>query len=188
MPPIAYLPYSSPAPPPYRPLNPRLLLILLLTLPFSAADRLLTKLVGSLGILSPELAPVHQRLITLRRLLASIASRVRPQASETTSILVELRAIEDRRSVNGKFVVENEEGEEVEPEKGQELCAGLLGQSRPAELASDGRELIGRVKRTTLRSAKRSRRGTARRTSRGARCSQSPYRCRREGRARDAGS
>ena len=86
---------------------------------------------GSLGILSPELAPVHQRLITLRRLLASIASRVRPQASETTQILVELRAIEDRRSVSGKFVVEGEDGETIEPEKGQELCAGLLGAFRP---------------------------------------------------------
>jgi hypothetical protein len=101
-----------------------------------SADRLLTHLVSSLSQLSPELAPLHQRLITLRRLLASIAARPRPASSDVVNILTELRAIEDKRSIGGKFVIARpsssstgEEGEETqmyEPPKGQALLAGLL--------------------------------------------------------------
>lgn len=103
----------------------------LLNLP-AHADRLLTKLVSSLSQLSPELAPLHQRLITLRRLLASIAARPRPTANDVTTILTELRSIDDKR-VSGKFVIrlgpgatEDDPDEEFAPEKGQELLAGLL--------------------------------------------------------------
>ncbi|SCZ87484.1 BZ3500_MvSof-1268-A1-R1_Chr2-2g04950 [Microbotryum saponariae] len=93
-------------------------------------DRMLQSLVASLSQLSPELAPVHQRLITLRRLLASIAARPRPTAGDVANILTELRAIEDKR-VNGKFIVERlaSDGETIEtyePPKGQQLVAGLL--------------------------------------------------------------
>lgn len=92
----------------------------LLLTKWSDCDRLLQKLQSSLSRLSPELAPLHQRLITLRRLLASILARPKPSAADTAPILNELRAIEDKR-VNGKFVVDGKE-----PELGQELCAGLL--------------------------------------------------------------
>jgi hypothetical protein len=89
-------------------------------------ERLLSKLVARTALLSPELAPIHVRLITLRRLLASIASRPRPSSSDTVNILVELRAIEDSR-VNGKFVVESPDGgEPFEPTMGQARLAGLL--------------------------------------------------------------
>jgi len=98
-------------------------------------NNLLTRLLDSLVHFDPELAPVHQRLITLRRLLASIAARPRPTANDTQQILAELRAIEDKRNAQGKFVVElaAEEGADEDeappvrvPEKGQELLAGLL--------------------------------------------------------------
>ncbi|KAK4046834.1 hypothetical protein OIV83_005831 [Microbotryomycetes sp. JL201] len=89
-------------------------------------DRLLKKLVGSLSSMSTELAPLHQRLITLRRLLASIAARPRPTASDVANILAELRQIDDSRALGNKFVVEGSDGEPYAPEKGQELLAGLL--------------------------------------------------------------
>lgn len=107
----------------------------LLLAKWDICDRLLTKLVGSLSQLSPELAPLHQRLITLRRLLASIASRPRPQASDVVNILAELRAIDDKRSATGKFVIELPPAEGADPEDapdtyepplGQELLGGLL--------------------------------------------------------------
>lgn len=109
-------------------------------------ERLLERLVTSLDRLSAELAPIHVRLITLRRLLASIASRPRVSSKDTLNILTELRAIEDKR-LDGKFVVDlpleqqrtftPEEEEELSPEAqrrlntfapplGQELLAGLL--------------------------------------------------------------
>lgn len=91
---------------------------------------------------------MHQRLITLRRLLASIAARSRPTASDVTTILTELRAIEDKRAYGGKFVVERPgEEEPYEPPKGQELLAGLLEDN--FEICQDiqareGEEEVGR--------------------------------------------
>lgn len=82
---------------------------------------------ASLSQLSPELGPLHQRLITLRRLLASIAARPRPTSADITNILTELRAISDRRSASNKFVVGiDEEGNPIMPLKGQALLNGLL--------------------------------------------------------------
>ncbi|GAA5926832.1 Cub1p [Sporobolomyces koalae] len=72
---------------------------------WEACDKLVKKLCVSLTQLSPELYPLHQRLITLRRLLASIAARPRPPISELNPILTELRQIEDKRTKTGKFVV-----------------------------------------------------------------------------------
>ncbi|KAI5477961.1 hypothetical protein MNV49_005753 [Pseudohyphozyma bogoriensis] len=87
---------------------------------WESCARLLQKLNDSLVSVSPQLVPIQQRLITLRRLLAGVAARVRPTSADITNILTELRGIEDKR-VDGKFVVDG-----VEPENGQELCAGLL--------------------------------------------------------------
>ena len=90
-------------------------------------DRLLTKLIGSLSQLSPELGPLHQRLITLRRLLASIAARPRSTSEDIAKILTELRQISDRRSASNKFVTGvDAEGNPIVPIKGQALLNGLL--------------------------------------------------------------
>ncbi|BGP17601.1 hypothetical protein JCM10213_001252 [Rhodosporidiobolus nylandii] len=106
----------------------------LLLAKWNACDRLVNKLSSSLSQLSPELYPLHQRLITLRRSLASIAARPRPSASDVTSILSELRSIEEKKASSpsgSKFAVERKnpetgETEQFEPPKGQELLAGLL--------------------------------------------------------------
>ena len=90
-------------------------------------ERLLTKLIGSLSQLSPELGPLHQRLITLRRLLASIAARPRSTSADIVNILTELRQISDRRSASNKFVIGvDAEGNPIVPIKGQALLNGLL--------------------------------------------------------------
>ncbi|GAA5864873.1 hypothetical protein JCM8547_009257 [Rhodosporidiobolus lusitaniae] len=117
----------------------------LLLAKWDACDRLVTKLSSSLSQLSPELYPLHQRLITLRRSLASIAARPRPSANDVAPILAELRQIEERKAQSpsgAKFAVpvkgkgkqaggeggegEEEEQEIYEPPLGQELLAGLL--------------------------------------------------------------
>ncbi|BGO92623.1 hypothetical protein NBRC10512_008171 [Rhodotorula toruloides] len=95
---------------------------------WDVCDRLVKKLASSLSSLSVELYPIHQRLITLRRSLASIAARPRPSINDVQPILAELRTIEDKRK-DGKFVVEKPpagSGDFFAPEKGQELLAGLL--------------------------------------------------------------
>lgn len=125
----------------------------LLLAKWDACDRLVKKLASSLSQLAVELFPIHQRLITLRRLLASIAARPRPAAADVQPILAELRAIEDKR-VDGKFVVDPNAANKakgaaaaaappkeavpgadesatspagpIAPEKGQALLAGLL--------------------------------------------------------------
>lgn len=66
------------------------------------------KLSTSLSQLSPELYPLHQRLITLRRSLASIAARPSLSKSQITTelnpILSELRQIDEKRNPStGKF-------------------------------------------------------------------------------------
>ncbi|BGP41238.1 hypothetical protein JCM10450v2_005278 [Rhodotorula kratochvilovae] len=97
---------------------------------WDACDRLVSKLAASLSQLAPELSPLHQRLITLRRTLAGIAARPRPSAGDVAPILTELRQLEDKRQESGgKFAVEVPppgSGEFVTPEKGQALLAGLL--------------------------------------------------------------
>ena len=81
----------------------------LLLAKWDACDRLVKKLASSLSQLAIELYPMHQRLITLRRLLASIAARPRPSAADVQPILAELRAIDEKR-VDGKFIVEKRQG------------------------------------------------------------------------------
>jgi len=116
----------------------------LLLAKWDACDRLVTKLASSLSQLAPELFPLHQRLITLRRTLAGIAARPRPSAADVAPILAELRQIEDKRQeCGGKLAVEipsassiaasaaadeaqRLSGEVFAPDKGQELLAGLL--------------------------------------------------------------
>ncbi|TNY24322.1 hypothetical protein DMC30DRAFT_346055 [Rhodotorula diobovata] len=96
----------------------------LLLAKWDVCGRLVTKLASSLSQLAPELSPLHQRLITLRRTLAGIAARPRPSAGDVAPILTELRQIEDKRQeCGGKFAAA---GGVFAPDKGQELLAGLL--------------------------------------------------------------
>ncbi|GAA5982495.1 hypothetical protein JCM11641_006134 [Rhodosporidiobolus odoratus] len=106
----------------------------LLLAKWELCDRLVKKLSSSLTQLSTELYPLHQRLITLRRSLAAIASRPRPSSADVAPILSELRTLEEKRSASpsgSKFTAEitnpkTGEKELIEPPKGQELLAGLL--------------------------------------------------------------
>ncbi|GAA5835980.1 hypothetical protein JCM5353_002206 [Sporobolomyces roseus] len=75
---------------------------------WDACDKMVRKLSTSLSQLSPELYPLHQRLITLRRSLASIAARPSLSKSQITTelnpILSELRQIDEKRNPStGKF-------------------------------------------------------------------------------------
>jgi hypothetical protein len=97
-------------------------------------------LVESLSILSHELTPIHQRLIQIRRQLAAIAARPKPNKSEIQTLQDELRKIDSygdhffflgsvantirsvvrSKRVDGKFLV----GSNVP--RGQAILAGLL--------------------------------------------------------------
>jgi hypothetical protein len=73
---------------------------------WDSCDKLVQNLTSNLTQLSIELAPLHQRLITLRRSLASIAARPRPSLSDLNPIWTELRQIEEKqRNKDGKFIV-----------------------------------------------------------------------------------
>lgn len=78
-------------------------------------------LLESLSVLSPELVATHQRLISIRRQLAGIASKPKVSKSEARALMEELRSIDAKR-VDGKFLGPG--GSSV-PE-GQALCGGLL--------------------------------------------------------------
>lgn len=52
------------------------------------------QLQGSLSVLSPELLPVHQRLVTIRRQLVALAAKEGTQKAELKPLLEELRKTE----------------------------------------------------------------------------------------------
>lgn len=81
---------------------------------------MLKSLLASLSVLSVELVPIHQRLITIRRQLAAMAAR-KPTTAELTSVQEELRKIDSKR-IDGKFLGPG--GSSV-PE-GQAILTGLL--------------------------------------------------------------
>lgn len=81
---------------------------------------MLKALLASLSVLSFELVPIHQRLITLRRQLAALAAR-KPTAAELDAVQEELRKIDSKR-IDGKFLGPG--GSSV-PE-GQAILTGLL--------------------------------------------------------------
>ncbi|EGG08346.1 uncharacterized protein MELLADRAFT_105138 [Melampsora larici-populina 98AG31] len=82
--------------------------------------RMLKSLLASLSVLSFELVPIHQRLITIRRQLAALAAR-KPTAAELDALQEELRKIDSKR-IDGKFLGPG--GSSV-PE-GQAILTGLL--------------------------------------------------------------
>lgn len=83
-------------------------------------NRMLKSLLASLSVLSFELVPIHQRLITIRRQLAALAAR-KPTAAELDALQEELRKIDSKR-IDGKFLGPG--GSSV-PE-GQAILTGLL--------------------------------------------------------------
>ncbi|TIC70162.1 hypothetical protein E3Q01_00051 [Wallemia mellicola] len=84
-------------------------------------ERIYRNLVSSLSVLSVELVPIHQRLVAIRRQLAAIVSKDKPQKQEIKPLLEELRKIDGKRQ-DGKFLGPG--GSSVPP--GQAILVGLL--------------------------------------------------------------
>lgn len=61
-------------------------------------------MMDSLSVLSPELVPLHQRLVTMRRQFAALAAKENPSKTDLNALLDDLRKIDSKR-VDGKFCV-----------------------------------------------------------------------------------
>lgn len=57
-------------------------------------DAIVQQLQDSLAVLSPELVPVHQKLVLIRRQLVALAAKEGPQKAELKPIIEELRKID----------------------------------------------------------------------------------------------
>ncbi|KAF9480504.1 hypothetical protein BDN70DRAFT_877487 [Pholiota conissans] len=66
-------------------------------------DAIVQQLQDSLAVLSPELVPVHQKLVTIRRQLVALGAREGSQKAELKPLQEELRRIDSTR-VDGKFL------------------------------------------------------------------------------------
>ena len=114
----------------------------------------LNELLKSLNVISVDLVPLHQKLITLRRQLVALGAKgLKVSKAELDHVAEELRKIESSR-VDGKFVVNEEQ-----PAQGQEILSGLLEetfdilqeiQSREEEVAPQLRPIYERL--TEMRS------------------------------------
>lgn len=62
--------------------------------PSTELDAIVGQLEDSLSILSVELAPIHQRLVTIRRQLVSLAAKEGPHKAELKPLQEELRKID----------------------------------------------------------------------------------------------
>lgn len=82
-------------------------------------DALVKSLQDSLGVLSVELIPIHEKLVTLRRQLVALAAKGESQKAALKPLQEELRKIDSKR-VDGKFLV----GGIVPPS--QAICSSLL--------------------------------------------------------------
>jgi hypothetical protein len=71
---------------------------------FLNEDEILKEMMESLSVLSPELVPLHQRLVTMRRQFAGLAAKENPSKVDLNALLDELRKIDSKR-VDGKFCV-----------------------------------------------------------------------------------
>lgn len=67
------------------------------------ADAIVRSLQDSLAVLSSELIPIHEKLVTLRRQLVALAAKEGSHKSELKPIQEELRKIDSKR-VDGKFL------------------------------------------------------------------------------------
>jgi len=66
-------------------------------------DVIMRSLQGSLSVLSVELVPIHERLVTIRRQLVALAAKEGSHKAEIKSLAEELRKIDSKR-VDGKFL------------------------------------------------------------------------------------
>lgn len=83
--------------------------------------KVLQQLQGTLSVLSVELVPIHQKLVSIRRQIAAAAARPKPARQEIRKLQEELRGIDAKR-VDGKFLGPG--GSSVPA--GQAILVGLL--------------------------------------------------------------
>ncbi|PWZ02267.1 hypothetical protein BCV70DRAFT_198545 [Testicularia cyperi] len=93
----------------------------LMTRKLEACEKTLRKLEGTLKVLSVELVPIHQKIISIRRQLAAAAAKPKPARAEIKQLQEELRKIDAKR-VDGKFLGPG--GSSVPA--GQAILVGLL--------------------------------------------------------------
>jgi NTP pyrophosphatase (non-canonical NTP hydrolase) len=68
-----------------------------------STDTIVRSLEESLSVLSVELVPIHERLVTIRRQLVALAAKEGPHKAELKPLQEELRKIDSKR-VDGKFL------------------------------------------------------------------------------------
>ncbi|PPQ91468.1 hypothetical protein CVT25_013725 [Psilocybe cyanescens] len=102
-----------------NPKNPKPL-TKLLERQLNECDAIVKQLQESLSVLSPELVPVHQKLVTIRRQLVALAAKEGSQKAELKPIIEELRRIDSTR-VDGKFL-----GPGGIVPSSQAICSSLL--------------------------------------------------------------
>lgn len=93
----------------------------LMTRKLEVCEKTVRKLEGSLKVLSVELVPIHQKIISIRRQLAAAAAKPKPARAEIKQLQEELRKIDAKR-VDGKFLGPG--GSSVPA--GQAILVGLL--------------------------------------------------------------
>ena len=95
-------------------------IMLLITHKLDLCDSLLQELIDRLSTLSSELTSIQQKLVSIKRQMAALASRKNFTPAELSPLVDELRAIDARR-VDGQFLSKT-----GELPKGQEIVIGLL--------------------------------------------------------------
>jgi len=83
-------------------------------------DAIVKHMQDSLSVLSPELVPLHQKLVTIRRQLVALAAKEGSQKAELKPLQEELRKIDSTR-VDGKFL-----GPGGVVPASQAICSSLL--------------------------------------------------------------
>ncbi|KAJ8590128.1 hypothetical protein M405DRAFT_816776 [Rhizopogon salebrosus TDB-379] len=87
---------------------------------FNECDTIVRSLQDSLSVLSAELIPIHERLVTVRRQLVALAAKEGSHKAEIKPLAEELRKIDSKR-VDGKFL-----GPGGIMPASQALCSSLL--------------------------------------------------------------
>src|SRR5271154_2344293 len=92
----------------------------LITHKLDMCDSGLQELTDRLSTLSPELGSIQQKLVSIKRQMAALASRKTFQPSELAPLIEELKTIDSQR-VNGHFLSAT-----GDIPQGQEIVTGLL--------------------------------------------------------------
>ncbi|KAG0699940.1 hypothetical protein DFH29DRAFT_1057516, partial [Suillus ampliporus] len=95
-------------------------MIKLLERQFNECDVIVRSLQDSVSVLSAELVPIHERLVTIRRQLVALAAKEGSHKAEIKALAEELRKIDSKR-VDGKFL-----GPGGIMPASQALCTSLL--------------------------------------------------------------